>query len=514
MANNPYVNRVETADGSTLMDITDTTAQAGDVSNGMVFYSASGARTTGTMPIKLDQEAAYVAYSSSGTYSVGDIRTHSGKIYRCSTPISTAEEWNSSHWTEVTIEDLFGLKADRVSNATSGNVATLDANGNLVDSGKTLGKSVPSDAVFTDTTYSAGSGLALSGTAFRVDVPRVAETANHLPGTNSFQLREYTAGTTYNLPSNAWYHIYEAKGSDGNYGTQLALGMTTSDVYYRNYNNGSWQAWKSLANVGTITGINMNGASKGTSGVVDLGTVITAHQDISGKKNTQTAVSDPTASGTSATFIATISQDTQGVITATKKTVRSASTSQSGLMSAADKTKLDNTGVKSGNNNWWEAPNGQLCAYKYEGHNTTTYKLPHPHVVVLVMKESNTRGVALAIRWNDSANAMWIARLHGGTANTFSSWTPIVTSENESTYFSNHLHWLSYSGKTSANGNLKVSDNLGDRWVVYAYCSNGSVIATPYWGSGSSLWVHFTSDNAARSVIASTNVSGAVAYIS
>ena len=29
----------------------------------------------------------------------------------------------------------------------------------------------------------------------------------------------------------------------------------------------------------------MNGSSKGTSGVVDLGTVITAHQDISGKAN-------------------------------------------------------------------------------------------------------------------------------------------------------------------------------------------------------------------------------------
>ena len=40
------------------------------------------------------------------------------------------------------------------------------------------------------------------------------------------------------------------------------------------------------ANVGTITGIKMNGANKGTSGVVDLGTVITSHQDISGKLNT------------------------------------------------------------------------------------------------------------------------------------------------------------------------------------------------------------------------------------
>lgn len=36
---------------------------------------------------------------------------------------------------------------------------------------------------------------------------------------------------------------------------------------------------------GTITGIKMNGTSKGTSGVVDLGTVITSHQDISGKQD-------------------------------------------------------------------------------------------------------------------------------------------------------------------------------------------------------------------------------------
>jgi len=45
--------------------------------------------------------------------------------------------------------------------------------------------------------------------------------------------------------------------------------------------------WNSkTSNTGTITGITMNGASKGTSGVVDLGTVLTEHQDISGKANT------------------------------------------------------------------------------------------------------------------------------------------------------------------------------------------------------------------------------------
>lgn len=51
------------------------------------------------------------------------------------------------------------------------------------------------------------------------------------------------------------------------------------------------------SNVGTITGITMNGASKGTSGIVNLGTIITEHQDISGKANsvdvyTKTEVDD------------------------------------------------------------------------------------------------------------------------------------------------------------------------------------------------------------------------------
>ena len=46
-------------------------------------------------------------------------------------------------------------------------------------------------------------------------------------------------------------------------------------------------AFPGLKKVGTVTGVKMNGAAKtvGTDGVVDLGTVITAHQDISGKQD-------------------------------------------------------------------------------------------------------------------------------------------------------------------------------------------------------------------------------------
>lgn len=56
-------------------------------------------------------------------------------------------------------------------------------------------------------------------------------------------------------------------------------------------------------NTGTITGITMNGVSKGTSGVVDLGTVITSHQDISGKAPTSHASSSTTYGvGTSSNY--------------------------------------------------------------------------------------------------------------------------------------------------------------------------------------------------------------------
>lgn len=56
---------------------------------------------------------------------------------------------------------------------------------------------------------------------------------------------------------------------------------------------------------------------------------------------TNLATSAPTASGNAVAFIDSISQNEKGKITATKKTVSSASTSAAGLMSAADKSKLD-----------------------------------------------------------------------------------------------------------------------------------------------------------------------------
>lgn len=57
-----------------------------------------------------------------------------------------------------------------------------------------------------------------------------------------------------------------------------------------------------------------------------------------GVKLLQTAKTDPTASGTTVEFIATLAQSANGDVTATKKTVRNASDSQSGLVSTGTQT--------------------------------------------------------------------------------------------------------------------------------------------------------------------------------
>ena len=55
-------------------------------------------------------------------------------------------------------------------------------------------------------------------------------------------------------------------------------------------------AFPGLNKTGTVTGVKMNGTTKNpSSGVVDLGTVITAHQDISGKQNKAVSLTGITA---------------------------------------------------------------------------------------------------------------------------------------------------------------------------------------------------------------------------
>lgn len=47
--------------------------------------------------------AAAAPYSTSQTYALGAYCTRGGKLYKCTTAITSAETWTAAHWTETTM---------------------------------------------------------------------------------------------------------------------------------------------------------------------------------------------------------------------------------------------------------------------------------------------------------------------------------------------------------------------------------------------------------------------------
>lgn len=99
---------------------------------------------------------------------------------------------------------------------------------------------------------------------------------SEIPDVSNFITKDVNNLTYYTLSSGL-----SSVATSGSYNDLSNKPTIPSEVTETTVSN-----WGFTKNIGTITGITMNGASKGTSGVVDLGTVITSHQDISGKLDT------------------------------------------------------------------------------------------------------------------------------------------------------------------------------------------------------------------------------------
>lgn len=109
--------------------------------------------------------------------------------------------------------------------------------------------------------------------------------------------------------------------------------------------------------------LNLNGVLYATKLYSNGIEVLTAHQSLSGYKTKQAAVSDPTASGNATTFISTITQDVNGVITATKKNLPTTMTPSSHTHGPSDLTGLKTLTIGSNSCNVFASQNIDIPIY-------------------------------------------------------------------------------------------------------------------------------------------------------
>ena len=175
----------------------------------------------------------------------------------------------------------------------------------------------------TNTTYSAGSGLTLSGTTFSISSTSVT---NAMLQNSSISI----AGESVSLGGSIAASTLREKLSlssalrfAGVTTTTMTDGRTTANV---------------VINSTTVTPTTGDVVIYGDGEYVWTGS---AWEHLGGDgsyKTVQSAVSDPTASGTSTSFIKTISQDANGVITASKASLPTGSTSITGIVMLSSAT--------------------------------------------------------------------------------------------------------------------------------------------------------------------------------
>lgn len=211
--------------------------------------------------------------------------------------------------------------AGKVSTATTVNGHALSANVTVTKSDVGLG-SVENKAL--DTTVTKDSGNYITSGAVKTAID------NAISGVIQFDIVKYDSFDK--LPATGKkgvIYVVEHAHSDENDSCDEYIWNTALTT----------PAYEKIGN----TDVNLSEYINTLSGTANSGVVT----NISKSGNTLTVTSKslattaPTASGTALAFIDSISQAADGKITATKKTVSDASKTAHGLMSAADKEKLD-----------------------------------------------------------------------------------------------------------------------------------------------------------------------------
>lgn len=189
--------------------------------------SGDNNETRGTKGITLLRVGNNVAWQPAGSAGGDNNSTGIVRIYA-----------ENTYYTEIVSQTGAANRTFYLPNYNANMVAVHTGNNDAVGSATQPVYVAANGRVTACTAYGSGAAGYLS-------LPRVTQDYNTLPGNNLTMIKEYNSGSA-NRPTNHWYHAITSKGSDGNYGTQFAMGMTITRLYYRNYSAAAWSAWKQV----------------------------------------------------------------------------------------------------------------------------------------------------------------------------------------------------------------------------------------------------------------------------
>ena len=212
-------------------------------------------------------------HNAGWTYKVITAGTYAGKVCEVGDMIMCITDGTAAsdaHWTVVQT-NIDGAVTGPAS-STNGHIAIFNGTtGKIVkDSGYTIATSVPSGAKFTDTTYTAGDGLSLSGTVFTPNTSFTTSGKNY-----AVKVDSTSKGLYVNVPwsdNNTTYSAASGGGLELS-GTAFSVktGYTTTDKNYavqkdtngNLYVNVPWTDHTYTVNNGTLS-IQGNGTTAST----------------------------------------------------------------------------------------------------------------------------------------------------------------------------------------------------------------------------------------------------------
>ena len=107
---NPYVNKVVQSNGTTLIDISDTTAVAADVSQGKYFYLATGEKVEGTASGGGDEPSAASSWTKDAETSY-QVNTTSTSTIDVATITCSQSIWTAEKIVYVRVRDTAGKRS-------------------------------------------------------------------------------------------------------------------------------------------------------------------------------------------------------------------------------------------------------------------------------------------------------------------------------------------------------------------------------------------------------------------